>query len=303
MDYKNKSNHDDIAGKQYPPLPSSRNLCKFSRCFQLSKVTATVSMKNIRFDGNGIPILTRTDIEEWAEKFILYFDKEALSVPQMAPIFTVCEQLKQKHDVKFEFNVDLGHSPEGYKYRGRFHIPSKTIYIDKSLEWNDPRFNFTLAHELAHFVMHRRVNASVLAGDKDDEIVDTGRQLILNHVRSENPRDWLEWQANKFASSLLLPRHTVPNVVMSKQLELGVKINLGKIYLDNQRSNIALYKQIMDELVTVYQTSSTSVKLRLLELNILIETDAGRTPQSKQAESATNVMLNIFKQMERDWSR
>jgi hypothetical protein len=33
-----------------------------------------------------------------------------------------------------EWSPELGTSPEGYKYRGRFHIPTSTIYVDKSLE-------------------------------------------------------------------------------------------------------------------------------------------------------------------------
>ena len=66
-----------------------------------------------------------------------------------------------------------------------FHIPSSTIYIDKSLEWNDPRFNFTLAHEISHFVLHRKVNAGILKEEKEGEITDTNRELILDHVHSE----------------------------------------------------------------------------------------------------------------------
>lgn len=251
-------------------------------------------MKNIRYDSNGIPKLSRSELDAWAEQFTLFFDKDALSQPQMTPIFSICDRLKEEHGVKFVFGADLGTSPEGYKYRGRFHIPTSTIYIDRSLEWNDPRFNFTLAHELAHFVLHRKINTDILKTGYDKDISDTNRQLILDHVKSDNPRDWLEWQANKFASS---SSRTVPNAVIEKQREMGVTRRIGTIYLDRQATNIKMYNLILEHLVKVYETSKTSVKLRLIELNILIEVEIGQTPQSRPVESVTQVMRGIFSKL------
>lgn len=254
-------------------------------------------VKKIRYDSNGIPRLSRQELDAWAERFTLFFDKDALSQPQMTPIFTICDRLKEEHEVKFVFGADLGTSPEGYKYRGRFHIPTSTIYIDKSLEWDDPRFNFTLAHELAHFVLHRRINTDTLKTGHDKDISDTNRQLILDHVNSDNPRDWLEWQANKFASSFLLPRLTVPTAIVEKQLEIGVTRRVGTIYLDRQATNIEMYHKILEHLVKIYETSKTSIKLRLIELNILIEAETGQTPQSRPIESVGQVMRDMFNKL------
>lgn len=258
-------------------------------------------MKTIRYDSNGIPRLSRPEIDAWAERFTLFFDKDALSRPQMTPIFSICDRLKEEHGVNFVFGAELGTSPEGYKYRGRFHIPTSTIYIDKSLDWKDPRFNFTLAHELAHFVLHRKINTEILKTGQNKDISDTSRQLILDHVKSDNPRDWLEWQANKFASSLLLPRQTVPYAVIEQQNEMGVTRRIGTLYLDRQPTNIEMYHRILDHLVKIYETSKTSIKLRLLELNILIETGIGQTPQSRSVESVTQVMRDMFSKWSDEW--
>lgn len=258
-------------------------------------------MKKTRYDENGIPILSRSDIDKWSEDFILYFDKEALNKPRMTPIYSICERLKREKRISLVFNYDLGNSPEGYKYRGRFHIPSSTIFIDKSLEWNDPRFNFTLAHELAHFVLHRKINIKALIKNEKSEISDTNRQLILDHVRSDNPRDWMEWQANKFASSLLLPRKTVSKAVVEGQVKFAVTRNFGKIYLDKQELNIDLYRRIMDHLVEIYETSKTSIKLRLFELNILFELEEDSISHNSQFESVGQIMPNVFKQLWPDY--
>lgn len=259
-------------------------------------------MKKIKYDKNGIPILSRTDLEEKSEAFINFFNPTCLSgAPQATPLPSICERLQKDFDLKFHFNVDLGQTKEGYKYRGRFHIPSNSIFIDNSLEWNDPRFNFTLAHEIAHFVLHRKIDIKILTTEKDKEISDTNRQLILDQLNSDNPRDWIEWQANKFASSLLLPRLTVPGAVISKQKQEGVNRRLGTIFLDRQSDNIVYYKSIVDYLSKLYETSKASVKVRLKELNILIESETGTQPRSREMEHISSSFSNIFEIIEKKY--
>jgi len=252
-------------------------------------------LKRIKYDGVGIPIVSREDIEVWSEKFISFFDDNCLQLPMPTPLGTICTALRDEHKVNFAFDADLGVSPEGYQYRGRFHIPSTTIYLDKSLEYGDPRFNFTLAHELAHFVMHKKVSlGSIKVGDS--EISDTNRSLILDHVHSDNPREWLEWQANKFASSLVLPRKTLPIAVVAIQKTLGIS-RQGMIYLDRQPANISMFYSIVETLMKLYETSKSSIKLRLKELGILVEADTGFEARSRSLESINSTMKNMFQNM------
>lgn len=249
-------------------------------------------MKGIRFDENGIPIVTREVIEDWSERFICFFDKSCIEQPQPTPLGTICTSLRDNHNVNFIFGADLGVSPEGYQYRGRFHIPSKTIYLDRSLEYGDPRYNFTLAHEIAHFVMHKKVSLSL----SNSAISDSKRTLILDHVQSDNPREWLEWQANKFASSLLLPRKTLPAAVEDIQKKLGLS-RPGTIYLDRQPVNISLYNSIINSLVKLFETSKTSIKLRLKELGLLVEVSTGYNARSRQVATVNDAMVSMFKKM------
>jgi len=249
-------------------------------------------MKGIRYDAAGIPIVSREDIELWTEKFISFFDDSCLELPRPTPLGTICTALRDTYKVNFIFGSDLGVSPEGYQYRGRFHIPSTTIYLDKSLEYGDPRYNFTLAHEIAHFVMHRKISLAYLK-IKDSEISDTNRSLILDHVQSDNPREWLEWQANKFASSLLLPRKTLPASVIGIQRTLGIS-RLGKIYLDRQPVNIKTHDLVIANLVRLFETSRSSIRLRLKELGMLVETDTGFEARSRSVEPINSILKNMF---------
>ena len=228
-------------------------------------------MRKPNLDKNGIPVMTRTDIEERTESFLRFFDADCLDRPKFSPLDTICCRLSEEFEVKFIFDAELGDSPEGYKYRGRFHIPSKTIFIDNSLPIGSPPFNFTLAHELAHFVLHRKIDRKIITSEKDDQISDTKRQLILDHLQSNNPKEIMEWQANKFASSLLLPRLTVPIAVVKKQQEIGINRRLGFIFLDDQPRNKDDFSKIMEHLGCIYMASKTAIRYRLRELNILIE--------------------------------
>jgi hypothetical protein len=69
--------------------------------------------KRLSYDENGIPILSRTEIEERAAVFLEFFDPECLKRPQLTPLGQICETLKTNHGVGFVFNVDLGHSADG----------------------------------------------------------------------------------------------------------------------------------------------------------------------------------------------
>lgn len=252
--------------------------------------------KPLNLDKNGIPFLTRHDIEERAEDFIKFFDKKCCERPKFTPLPLICERLKNEHGVKFAFESDLGNSPDGDQYRGRFHIPSTTILIDKSLPLGGERFNFTLAHELAHFVLHRKIDYSVIKKEREEQLSDTHGQLMLDQIQGKNPRDLIEWQANKFASSILLPRLTVPVAVINKQVELGMR-RAGTIFHDHQPRNRHDYHQIMEHLVGIFITSKTAIKYRLRELNILVETVPIKNYADRDFVPISNALANIFQKI------
>ncbi len=253
-------------------------------------------MKREKLDSNGIPILSRDDIEVKAEKFLQFFDQQCLKEPVFTPLPTICTTLREKHNVKFVFDLNLGETKEGYRYLGRFHISSRTIFIDNRLSDSDPRFNFTLAHELGHFVLHKQVNLKILSDNA--EIRDTSRNLVLERIEGGNPRSLIEWQANKFASSLLLPRYTVPIAVMEKQKAMGITRDIGKIYFDRQAVNLRDYNHILAHLKFVYQTSAAAIKIRLKELNVLVD-HTDYTVRSKGSPELTGSILSrVFNSIE-----
>jgi hypothetical protein len=243
--------------------------------------------------------MSRTDIEARAESFLQFFDTDCLRVPKATPIATIASRLREEFGVTFIFSASLGKSPEGYKYRGRIHVPTRTIYIDESLELGGHRFNFTLAHEIAHFVHHRSVNLAGLGGNDGPNILDTSRDLILDQIQSDNPRSWLEWQANTFAASTLMPRATVPIAVAAKQSEMGITRNLGQVYMD--RADHSDFRGVIDYPGFIFQVSRATLRLRLRELNILHEPPPADEGAASGPRSIGEVLGSLMGELQREW--
>lgn len=125
---------------------------------------------------------------------------------------------------------------------------------------------FTLAHELGHhFLNHGRymTRESVCARD-----IDQSQQITI--PKSEVER--LEWQANTFASCLLMPYeefHTTFGLLV-QHLEIRNRGH-GALYLDKQRENVAQFHKVCTSLSDYFGTSKTAIRLRMRTLGLLVE--------------------------------
>lgn len=78
-------------------------------------------------------------------------------------------------------------------------IPAKNaIYIDPILTSNLTMKRFTQAHELAHWIIHRKLELSDYELSDTSETLNQARKLVTTY-------DWIEWQANAYAAMLLMP--------------------------------------------------------------------------------------------------
>lgn len=123
------------------------------------------------------------------------------------------------------------------------------------------RYQFTLAHELGHWILHRKefiedenqinlFNNVAIATD-NDHIKCLNRDVIYNNVivsKLKTDLDWLEWQANYFAASILMPRRLIK-----------------QYYLDNYNSkNI---KQMSKEISEICGVSKQAAEIRIRDTN------------------------------------
>lgn len=167
---------------------------------------------------DGVPILSKNEIEGITENIIFEYDPDALKRPKEIDIDSLAE-------FKFGLNIDFQYLSHNGIYLGAMifndaavpvYIPEKnraeylnvkagTIIIDNSLlaDGQEHRYRYTVGHEVGHNILHRNCQANTIVQCRE-----------VNKFRSSNSKfwtskDWSEWQANYFSSSILMPKKTV----------------------------------------------------------------------------------------------
>ena len=96
-------------------------------------------------------------------------------------------------------------------------VNKNTMIFNSDLASNlklEGRFKFTLAHEIAHWILHKRYffidenQISLFDNLGEDDFIKClnrdEKDFVINRKRT--PEEWLEWQADNFASSILMPK-------------------------------------------------------------------------------------------------
>ena len=237
-----------------------------SRSNKLAKEIPFVNYKEFKFDKNGIPVLSANQIEIFANEVLNWFDADLLFFPKRIPVFDIIQKFTTEYDIKFIPNTDLGETEAGDQILGKCLPDDRIIYISSALLDEENRLRFTVAHELGHLLLHRalklkkKMNPNI---NEDTEIVlDTGRKKP----------DFLEWQAKCFAANLLLPRKPFLLAFIEKQMNMGIKRNIGRIIIDNTRYSASDYREICNCLALRFGLSTTCIKFRLENLQIIKDT-------------------------------
>ncbi len=104
--------------------------------------------------------------------------------------------------VEFRYRMDIIPVPglqDAFEVDGFISSDLKAITVDASMQKHRPgRYRFTLAHELAHAVLHRRI----FLANRFGRVEDWKR---FQRDLDEADRGWLEYQAYAFAGLILVP--------------------------------------------------------------------------------------------------
>jgi Zn-dependent peptidase ImmA (M78 family) len=142
---------------------------------------------------------------------ISIFVRKILNVPDDKPVNVVkALDILTIKLFKYNFNyIVLEDSDTIFKEdeEAKTNIINETIYIKRSVyeEASHKKYcraHFTISHEIGHFILHRMLNGINLARSK------TNYNLMIY----ENP----EWQADVFASELLMPYEQCLNLSADK---------------------------------------------------------------------------------------
>ena len=184
---------------------------------------------------NGVPYLTKKEMDEIAEGFICDFCPEAMRTPMQIDIDSFAQNylgLKQDFQYLSHNGVYLGmtvfndtdkvviFNPDKWK-ADYISAEARTIIIDNNLleENQEHRYRFTMGHECGHDIYHTQYFG--YAPDQMSLLEDREPMIkcrIVNTNSNKKPAVWddkstMEWQANYFASALLMPKPMVIKVI------------------------------------------------------------------------------------------
>ena len=240
--------------------------------------------KALRYDKDGVPFLTATEIEHVADEVLRKYHPEAVAQPCPTRIATIIQGLNENTGLLFAMD-DLGYLGQS-KVLGKVNFPNKILFLDICLNTErKSSFNFTAGHEIGHWILHRHnwMNFKLKANSEAAELSDDEESLCRLDNRSA--RDWLEYQANVFSANLIMPSEAFHKALIDAQLSIGIKRNLGVIVLSQQTYSTTDYIRTVEILSQQFSVSRQSVEVRLRTRDLVIE------ERSRPAKSVRKILM------------
>lgn len=231
-------------------------------------------------NARSLPILSRADIDQIGESLVADFNPDAVNEPTEIDIDRfITRYLGMDQDFQYlsHCGLYLGMTVFNDSDRVTVFNPDKwcaefisakagTVIIDNSLlaDNQEHRYRFTAGHEAAHGVLHTEYFAQLAKKNASAEDImpmvqcraDSTR-IHKNTSRMRTDADWMEWQANSLASSILMPRSMV--IKAAKRAE-------RKSY----SANAAL-----EAVVRIFNVSNDAAYYRLQELGLVPQKNKG----------------------------
>jgi Zn-dependent peptidase ImmA (M78 family) len=191
---------------------------------------------------NGVPILSKAEIDTIAERLILDFNPEAMQTPMEIDIDSFALNylgLKQDFQYLSHNGIYLGmtvfndtnkvpvYDPETNRAE-YISAKARTVIIDNNLleENQERRYRYTMGHEAGHDIFHRDYftysQYQHCLFDSMHEPLIQCRAVPVNGrtkpLSEWTDKDSMEWQSNYLSSALLMPRSMVKELVEALDL-------------------------------------------------------------------------------------
>lgn len=206
-----------------------------------------------------VPYIEKSTLEDEANEVLLSSEYYGGEVSLEA----ICHIERRKSGLTVEYvDTDLP-----TRTLGKILFDESRIVIYRSHTERHPgRERFTLAHELAHhFLRHGRYLKNEACDDADFDL-RSGARLAARDIRR------LEFQANYFASAMLMPKSSFIGNLRGALAELGIHDRgFGALYLDDQDCNRQAFKLITTYLSRKFVVSKEAAAIRMSGLNLLVD--------------------------------
>jgi Zn-dependent peptidase ImmA (M78 family) len=244
-----------------------------------------------------VPYMPEDAIERDAESLLAQY-AHARGVEIRAPI--PIEDIVEKHlKLRVEFDdlhrlLDVPGSGLGRDSDifGAIWLDSGRIVIDESLDPEErpameARYRFTLAHEGGG---HWRLHRGLVRSDRDQEVLFADIPMPTVVCRSSQEKRRLEWQADFYASCLLMPRRLVhaewqdrlsrnkPLLVSDLRPNNRVMSRAATLVREQGRGELdavddALFESVAELIARRFGVSRTAMRIRLEKLGLLLRTE------------------------------
>lgn len=237
----------------------------------------------------GLKKFSRKNIEAFSNDLLNKIDSNVLKHALQVPLDRVIKYLQSEHKLNFDFdNLIENKTENGKQILGYFDVANNLIKIDKGI-YNTERFSFLLAHEIGHFILHKnlKINQQVYNNFQDSEY-----DFLTDKYLLSNYKNWIEWQANEFASNFIMPNNVFYNRLIHIQKHLGIG-RQGHIYLDDQPINRRDFGNITSYLTEFFATTYTSVIYKLESLELIT--------YNRRIDSYKKELRNIYNDFDNDY--
>ncbi|WP_278847417.1 ImmA/IrrE family metallo-endopeptidase [Brachyspira pilosicoli] len=187
--------------------------------------------------------------------------------------------LSNQYNINFEFNINLGN-----KILGLISLKKNTIFISNQLEYDSPRWRFTLAHEIGHFILHKKYLEKYM-DIFEDNITDI---FLENDIIQKNLNKKMEIQANIFASNFLINNRYLE--IHWNNFRVKYYIIKNFLFFDNQYINKTRVRSLIEYIKYTFGVSEYVAVIKLVNLGILkIDKSIG-----KNICSINDVLVELF---------
>lgn len=142
------------------------------------------------------------------------------------------------------------------------------INPDLSIAKNAPRRRYTEVHEGAHYMLHKPYFKK-LEKKADANTKQTGiacRAVEIHKGAPQNATQWMEWQADTLAASLLMPKDVFDSYASAILHKYGVY--RGYLISGNEADKRYAY-DIFSEIAQPFQVSVRAAQIRMIHLGLI----------------------------------
>ncbi|MBF0379992.1 MAG: ImmA/IrrE family metallo-endopeptidase [Magnetococcales bacterium] len=256
-----KSKYFDCHGYSYGKYTTSLN----EFLYRLVNVGASENFKKhftnvedkLKSKTRLVPFIANKKIEAISQKIL----QNVSYTKGPTPLDKICKKLSEDTGLELLQNTTLAKGA-----LGSISFDPIVIKLAEAHAEDEYRARFTLAHEIGHLILeHGKYMKKELCHESDLDI-ENPRLIGIQDIER------MEWQANYFASYLLLPEKQLKEsfYLLVKKYSL-INRGHGVLYVDNQKCNKDTYYGITNRLKKEFKTSRSAFQIRLRNLGLLTD--------------------------------